>query len=74
MDKAKSFARADVGKALEGLSISRPFGEVTMRAADHQLALPNYLGRVSDKDAFAEIEVVHAFGVVTPAPSGARKL
>jgi len=74
--KAKSVAPADVSKALEGLVVSTPFGEVTMRAADHQLALPNYLGRVTEKDGAAAIEVVRAFDAdtATPPPSGACKL
>jgi branched-chain amino acid transport system substrate-binding protein len=47
-----------------------------MRAADHQLALPNYLGRVTEKDGAVAIEVVRAFDAdtATPAPSGACKL
>jgi branched-chain amino acid transport system substrate-binding protein len=74
--KAGSVAPADVSKALEGISLSTPFGEVTMRAEDHQLEMPNYLGRVVDKDGEIGIEVVQAFDLntATPPPSGACKL
>ena len=74
--KAKSVAPADVSKALEGLTASTPFGDVTMRAADHQLALPNYLGVVAEKGGAVSIEVARAFdaATATPAPSGACKL
>jgi branched-chain amino acid transport system substrate-binding protein len=74
--KAKSVAPADVSKALEGLTTATPFGEVTMRAADHQLEMPNYLARVVDKDGTVAIDIVRGFDakIATPAPSGACKL
>lgn len=74
--KAKSVAPADVAKALEGLTTSTPFGDVTMRAADHQLELPNYLGRVVDQNGTISIAVARSFdaATATPAPSGACKM
>ncbi len=74
--KAKSVAPADVAKALNGLSASTPFGTVKMRETDHQLIMPNYLGRVVDKDGNATISVIKAFDAAeaTPAPSAACKL
>ncbi len=74
--KAKSVAPKDVSKALEGLTAPTPFGEVTMRAADHQLEMPNYLGRVAEKDGAISIEVARAFDAktATPAPNPACKL
>ncbi|GIK80915.1 MAG: ABC transporter substrate-binding protein [Hyphomicrobiaceae bacterium] len=74
--RAKSVAPAQVAKAMEGLTLMSPFGEVTMRAADHQLEMPNYLGRVVDVNGEASIEVVREFDAktATPPPSGECKL
>ena len=74
--KAGSVAPGDISAALPGLTFDSVFGEVTMRAADHQLALPNFLGRAVAKDGGAAIEVVKAFGadVATPPADPACKL
>lgn len=46
--KAGSSEPAAVAKALETISLDTPFyGQVSMRAEDHQLRLPNYIGRVA---------------------------
>ncbi|MBV5265899.1 ABC transporter substrate-binding protein [Pinisolibacter aquiterrae] len=73
---AKSVAPADVSKAMEGLSATTPFGQVTMRAADHQLEEPNYLGRVVEKDGAHVIVVERTFDAktATPGPNPACKL
>ena len=73
---AKSVAAGDVSKALNGLKASTPFGDLTMRAADHQLEMPNYLGKVVDKDGVTTIEVVRGFDATeaTPPPSALCKL
>jgi branched-chain amino acid transport system substrate-binding protein len=50
---AKAYQKAgkvDVEKfidALEGLSVDSPIGEITMRAGDHQVMLPMYMGKTS---------------------------
>lgn len=74
--KAKSVAAADVSKALEGLTAPTIYGNVTMRAADHQLEMPNYLGQVTDKGGNVSISVVRSFDATTatPPPSGACKM
>lgn len=74
--KAKSVAPMDVAKALEGLTVSTVFGPVTMRAADHQMELPNYIGRVSETDGKVAIKTVLTFdaATATPPPSPACKL
>ena len=71
VEKAKSVAPADVSKALEGLSATTPFGSVTMRAADHQLEVPNYLGRVLDKGGAFPIVVERTFDAKTATPVNA---
>lgn len=46
--KAKSDEPMKVAKALEGLSLDNTiYGKVTMRAEDHQLVMPNYIGKVA---------------------------
>jgi branched-chain amino acid transport system substrate-binding protein len=48
VEKANSVEPGAVASALTGVSFDTPFyGRVAMRAADHQLALPNYVGRVA---------------------------
>jgi branched-chain amino acid transport system substrate-binding protein len=43
--KAKSTDPAKVAKAMEGLRLDGPFGEITMREADHQLIQPLFIER-----------------------------
>jgi branched-chain amino acid transport system substrate-binding protein len=73
---ANSLAPGDISKAFGGLEVDTVFGKVTMRAADHQLALPNYLGRAVDKDGKPAIEVVKSYGpdVATPPADPACEL
>lgn len=66
--KAKSVAPADVSKALEGITATTLFGKVTMRAADHQLEEPNYLGRVVEKGGAYVMTVERTFGAETATP------
>ncbi|AFT69888.1 ABC transporter, periplasmic branched chain amino acid binding protein [Alloalcanivorax dieselolei B5] len=47
-DKAGSTDPKDLAKALEGLSIETPTGEVTMRAEDHQIQLPMFISVMKD--------------------------
>lgn len=46
IEKAGSIVPADVAKALEGLTFDSIQGEVTMRAEDHQIEAPTYVGTV----------------------------
>lgn len=43
---ADSVKPAAVADALEGATLDTIYGSVTMRAADHQLVVPNYMGQV----------------------------
>jgi branched-chain amino acid transport system substrate-binding protein len=74
--KAKSVKASDIAKTLSGMTAETVYGPVTMRAADHQLEMPNYLGRVAEKDGKPVIEVVRGFDskAATPPPSGECKL
>lgn len=74
--KAKSVKARDIAEALGGMTADTVYGRVTMRAADHQLEMPNYLGRVAEKDGKPVIQVVREFDAkaATPAPSGECKL
>ena len=74
--KASSVQPAAVAKAMNGLQLQTPYGLVAMRAADHQLEMPNYYGRVVEKAGAAQIEVVRALDatIATPPPSKDCKL
>lgn len=49
VEKAHSTKPGDVAAAMSGLEIDTGvFGKTKMRAADHQLELPNYIGHVGD--------------------------
>ena len=76
VEKAGSVVPEDISAAFPGLTADTVFGRVTMRAEDHQLGLPNYLGRVIDRDGTAEIEVVQSYGpdVAVPPADPACKL
>jgi branched-chain amino acid transport system substrate-binding protein len=50
MDQAKSTDPAKVAKALEGMKITGPAGEVTMRADNHQLVQPLFISTYSKVD------------------------
>lgn len=77
--KANSTDPMKVKAALDGLSFESIVGKVTMRAADHQLIRPSYLGQVvKDSNGIAGLgwKIVHeADGATTaPAPDPACKL
>src|SRR5699024_8046700 len=66
--EAGSVEAGDVREALEGLTFSSIQGEVTMRADDHQLEAPMYMGEVesaADGLAFVAQESIPA-SLTTP--------
>jgi branched-chain amino acid transport system substrate-binding protein len=71
--KAKSVRPTDVARAMSGLEVATPFGNVTMRAADHQLEIPNYYGRVVERGGAAQIEVVRALDAKTATPPPSKE-
>jgi len=58
--KADSVAPGDVAHALEGLTYDSIQGTVTMRAADHQIEAPTYVGRVKSAGPGLELVATHA--------------
>lgn len=64
-------APADISEAFPGLKVATVFGEVTMRAQDNQLALPDYLGRAVQEDGAVIIEVTQSCGADVAVPPAA---
>ena len=72
---AKSVKPADVAKALRGATIDSIYGPVVMRAADNQLVLPNYVGRVKVADGQLRPVIEQTFPTsLTPPPSPLCKM
>lgn len=72
---AKSVKPADVTKALRGAKIDTIYGNVEMRAADNQLMLPNYVGRVEVIDGQLRPKIQQTFAAsLTPPPSPLCKM
>ncbi|WP_342131757.1 ABC transporter substrate-binding protein [Hydrogenophaga sp. OTU3427] len=72
---AKSARPEDVSKALRGAQIDTVYGNVTMRAADNQLMLPNYVARAKMVDGALRPVVEQTFAPsVIPAPSPLCKM
>ena len=68
--KANSVKPADVSKALRGAQLETIYGNVTMRAQDNQLMLPNYVARVKTADGVLRPVIEQRFDTsLTPAPS-----
>ncbi|MDO8769788.1 MAG: ABC transporter substrate-binding protein [Burkholderiaceae bacterium] len=73
--KAKSVKPADVAKALPGSTIDSIYGPVVMRAADNQLVLPNYVGRVKMASGQLRPVIEQAFPAsLVPAASALCKM
>ncbi|MFC5522142.1 ABC transporter substrate-binding protein [Polaromonas jejuensis] len=72
---AKSVKPADVSKALRGAPLDTIYGNVTMRAADNQLLLPNYVARAKMVDGALRPVIEHIFPPsLTPAASPLCKM
>lgn len=67
--KAKSVKPADISKALKGARMDSIYGEVTMRAEDNQLLLPNYVARTKIADGVLRpvIELAFKADIIPPA-------
>ena len=71
--KAGSDEPGKVATAMEGLSIDTPmYGKMTMRAEDHQLMMPNYIGKVArvagELKPVIELAVDAAKAMPAPSP------
>jgi branched-chain amino acid transport system substrate-binding protein len=72
---AKSNKPEEVSKALRGAQLDTIYGNVTMRAADNQLVLPNYVGRAKMVDGVLRPVVEQTFPAsIVPAPSPLCKM
>jgi len=73
--KSGSVKPAEVSKALRGAQIDSIYGPVTMRAADNQLLLPNYVARAKPVDGAIVPVIEHVFPPsLVPAPSPLCKM
>lgn len=73
--KAGSTKPADIAKALRGLGMDSIYGPVTMRAADNQLVLPNYVARAKVADGVLRPVIEQTFPPsLVPAASPLCKL
>ena len=72
---AKSVKPEEVSKALRGAKIDTVYGTLTMRAADNQLVMPNYMGRAKMVDGVLRPVIEQKFEAsLTPAPSPLCKM
>jgi branched-chain amino acid transport system substrate-binding protein len=72
---AKSVKPEDVSKALRGAELNTIYGKVTMRAADNQLMLPNYVGRAKVVDGVLRPVIEDTYPAsLTPPPSPLCKM
>jgi branched-chain amino acid transport system substrate-binding protein len=76
IDAANSTDTEAVRTALQGLTFDSVVGKVTMRADDHQLLRPSYLGKVVKGNAGLEFEIARAAdpSVTSPAANEACQL
>ena len=76
VEEAGSTAPADVAEALEGLSFESIQGEVTLRAEDHQIEAPTYVGTVERTDGVLVLAADTAIppSVNNPEPNPACQL
>jgi len=73
--KAGSIEPRKVTKALEGLQYDTIYGPATMRAEDHQLVIPDYIGQVKEDKGVLRPVITHTFPAsLVPPPSGECKL
>lgn len=73
--KSGSVKPAEVSKALRGAQIDSIYGPVTMRSADNQLLLPNYVARAKSVDGAIVPVIEHIFPPsLVPAPSPLCKM
>ena len=71
IDKADSSDPDDVADAMDDLTFDSIVGEVTLRAADHQLLRPSYLGQVVNTSGVLSFKILgeSAASDTTPEPS-----
>ncbi|WP_137895796.1 ABC transporter substrate-binding protein [Ramlibacter sp. 2FC] len=73
--KAGSVKPAEVAKALRGAQLDTVYGQVTMRAQDNQLLIPNYVGVVKAEGGKLRPVIQQSFpATLAPQPSPDCKL
>lgn len=72
---ARSVKPEDVSKALKGAQLDSIYGKVTMRAADNQLVIPNFVGRAKTADGVLRPVIEQTFPAASmPAASPLCKM
>lgn len=72
---AKSNKPEEISKALRGAQVSTIMGQLTVRAADNQVLVPNFVGRVKTVDGKLRPTVEQAYTpAIIPAPSPLCKM
>ncbi len=72
---AKSVKPEDISKVLRGAQLDTIYGNLTMRAADNQLLLPNYVGRAKVVDGVLRPVIEQTFPPsIVPPPSPLCKM
>ena len=66
---AKSVKPEDVTKALRGAQVDTLYGKMTVRAADNQLLIPNYVARVKTADGVLRPVIERAYRVSNVPPA-----
>ena len=72
----QQFARPeDVTKALRGAQVDTLYGKATVRAADNQMVIPNYVARVKVADGVLRPVIEQTYpATITPAASPLCKM
>lgn len=72
---AKSVKPEDVTKALRGAQVDTLYGKATVRAADNQMVIPNYVARVKTADGVLRPVIEQAYpATLVPAASPLCKM
>ncbi|NUN60478.1 MAG: ABC transporter substrate-binding protein [Burkholderiaceae bacterium] len=72
---AKSVKPEDVTKALRGAQVDTLYGKATVRAADNQMVIPNYVARVKTADGVLRPVIEQTYPVsIVPAASPLCKM
>jgi branched-chain amino acid transport system substrate-binding protein len=76
VERANSVKTTDVGRAMRGGTFDTIMGRLTIRAQDHQLALPNYIGYIGERGGKLRPIIASTIATeqATPAPSADCRL
>lgn len=76
VQKAGSVKPADLAKVTPGMTFDTVYGKNLMRRQDHQLVVPNFFGRVGERNGVLKpvIEMTVVPDQATPPPDGSCKL